>query len=277
MTWIVRILREPLVHFVAIGGLVFALYYATRPDQSDPDRIVISEAAVQMLANQFESTWRRPPTSAELAGIVDSYVKEEILVREAMKLSMDQNDTVIRRRLAQKMEFLIDSIATSPAPTEEELRAYFQDNIQRFTAAPRMSFEQVYLGETATAEAVLGAVERLEDGTDPASVSRSTMLPVSVDDAREPEIDGTFGRGFFAALVDAEPGAWMGPVASGYGVHAVRLVEVDVPPAPEFEAVQAAVEAEWRQSKADELAERRFDQLRGSYQVELPELAAPGS
>jgi hypothetical protein len=261
-----RVLREPLLHFLLIGMAVFALYRGDpQPQVADAQRVIeVTPARVDRLAEQFEATWRRAPTDAELARLVDEFVREEVYYREALALGLDRDDAVVRRRLRQKMEFLGE--AGAGAPGEDELRAHFAAHPDRFGAPARVTFRQVFLGEEAAAPA-LAALAR---GADPDGIGRPTLLPPVMEAATSAAVDGTFGQGFFDAVAGLDGAGWQGPVLSGFGAHLVLLVDSEPAAAPPFEIVRAAVEADWRRGAAERSRETRFRALRERYEVILP-------
>jgi hypothetical protein len=265
-TAIGRVLREPLLHFLLIGTAVFALYHGEpQPKVADAQRVIeVTPARVDRLAEQFEATWRRAPSDAELARLVDEFVREEVYYREALALGLDRDDAVVRRRLRQKMEFLGE--AGTVAPGEDELRAHFEAYPDRFGAPARVTFRQVFLGDEAPAPA-LAALAR---GADPDGIGRPTLLPPVMEAATSEAVDGTFGQGFFDAVAVLDEGAWRGPVMSGFGAHLVLLVDGEPAAAPPFEAVRAAVEADWRRDAAEMSREARFRAMRERYEVILP-------
>ena len=139
-----RLLKEPLVHFGFLALLIFAVYGALNPGEKS-DRIVVTNSKIQQLETFFAKTWQREPTAAELKRLIDDYVKEEIFVREAIALGLDKDDTVIRRRLHLKMEFLINAESEALTPTDAELSAYLQANPGKFEIDPIVAFQQIYL------------------------------------------------------------------------------------------------------------------------------------
>lgn len=263
-----RVLREPLLHFLLIGVAVFALYRGV-PDPQAPDAqrvIEVSPAQVDRLEDQFQAVWRRPPTEPELAGLIDDFVREEVYYREALALGFDRDDTVVRRRLRQKMEFLGDAGAGALAPDDAELRAHFEAHLERFTPPARVTFRQVFLGEDDPA----AALAALAEGTEPGALGRATLLPPALEAATWTAVDGTFGEGFFTAVSELPPGEWGGPVTSGFGEHLVLLLDREPATPPPFEAVRTAVEEDWRRDAAEALREEQFRALRDRYQVILP-------
>jgi hypothetical protein len=261
--------REPFLHFILIGLAVFALFALLddpAPEEA-PQQIVITPERVQQLAQGFEAVWRRPPSAAELEGLVEDHIREEIYVREALALGLDRDDTVIRRRLRQKMEFLTTSGAEALTPSEEVLRAYYEENLERFLPAPKVSFRQIFLGETASTEVVTAARDLLDQGADPASLGQRTLLPFEVPPSPPPAVDGAFGAGFFDRVAALKPGTWSGPLVSGFGYHLVKLREAETARPPPFEAVRERVLRDWRSEQEEALAEAQYQKFRASYEV----------
>lgn len=159
--------------------------------------------------------------------MIDGFVREEVYYREALSLGLDRDDAVIRRRLQQKMKFLTDSGADLLEPVAGDLEAYFADNKQTYSEQPRLSFEQIYLGETPSPETVTGLLNTLgsDPATDPSVLGERSLLPAQLGLSRPEAIDGTFGEGFFERITKIQPGAWAGPVKSGYGVHLVHILD----------------------------------------------------
>lgn len=271
-TFLSRLLREPLVHFLVIGGLVFALYGRDEPAPAAPSGqvIVVTEAQVAQLSARFEAAWRRPPTPDERAGLIEDHLRDEIYYREALALGLDRDDTVIRRRLRQKMEFFGDGAAAAATPDEAELRAHHAAHPERFATGPRVTFRQVALADAADAHAVR---EALAAGADPQALGRGGLLPAGMEAADRRAVDGVFGAGFFAEVGGLAPGDWRGPVRSSYGPHLVRVVALDPGAAAPFETVRDLVLQDWRRATAEALREAQFTALRSRYEVVLPEVA----
>lgn len=267
------VIREPLLHFLMIGIAVFVVYRLVAPPAPAPDErmIEVSAAQVERLVAQFEAVWNRPPSAAERAGLIDDLVREEIYYREALALGLDRDDTVIRRRLRQKMEFLSDAGASALTPDDDKLRAHFAAAPERFTPPARITFRQIALDD-ADPKPILA---KLAEGADPLQFGRGTLLPPAMEAAPATAVDGTFGQGFFAALSELEPGVWSGPVESAFGKHLVEVVAVEPATPPEFEAVRAAVEDDWRRETAGSLREAYYEALREGYDVIMPPAGKP--
>jgi len=270
-----RLLREPLLHVVLIGGMLFALFAWVNdaPVAEPPDQILATTADAGRLAEQFQAVWRRPPTLDELAALLDDHVQEEVYVREAMALGLDRDDAVIRQRLRQKMMFLAQSAVEALEPDDEELRAYFIANTERFTPAPRLAFRQVFLGEAGDPFQAEALLQRLRSGADPSELGEPTLLPQAMPLAAPPTVDGTFGPGFFAAVAALPTDAWAGPIASSFGSHLIRLEQLALAELPPFESMRDKVLLDWRGERADALGEQAFARMRAAYAV-IPEALA---
>ncbi len=272
MKLLLRLLREPLLHFLAIGGLIFVLFAAmSEPGPEPTDTIVVGPERIERLARGFQAVWRRPPTDDELRTMIDDFVREEIYYREALALGLDRNDTVVRRRLRQKMEFLTDTGAQILEPAAGELEAYFAANEQAFRRGPRLAFEQIFLGQNPGPESVKRSLGALQSDlvADPSGLGETSLLPAQLGLSPPEAVNGVFGSGFFERLVELTPGVWAGPVASGYGVHLVRIGERLTDRTPPLEEIRDRVLRDWKAAKARELRELFYVRLRGRYAVEI--------
>jgi hypothetical protein len=264
-----RVLREPLLHFFAIGILLFALFSWVNDDAMQaPDEIVIDTQRVNALATQFQRTWQRPPTPDELSGLIDNWIREEVLYREGMALGLDRDDPVLRRRLAQKMEFISAALIDSP-PTEDELRGYFDANREVYGLDPRFSFRQLYFDPSRQGEPPGLAMDKarvaLAAGEAPAT--DASLLPSGIDDASLADVRRTFGDRFAESLAELPVGDWVGPVVSGYGVHLVYIDERQEARLPEFSEVRAAVERDFLAERTRDLNDAFYENLRERYSV----------
>jgi hypothetical protein len=267
-----RLLREPLLHFFAFGGLIFLLFAAVNDTPEAPtDVIVVTPGRIAQLAAGFNSVWKRMPTDDELDVLIDEDVREEVYYREALALGLDRNDAVVRRRLRQKMEFLMDSGADLLDPTDGELEAYLGANQQTFRRGPRLALEQIYLGEAPAPDRItrsLGALQS-DPATDPSTLGERSLLPAQLGLSPPNAIDGVFGQGFFERLAELPSGAWAGPVVSAYGVHLVRILDTLPARTPPLEEVREAVLRDWKAAKALEIRELHYARLRERFVVEI--------
>lgn len=268
------ILREPLVHFLALGALLFILYLRANGGlAAGSNRIVVGAGQVASLRASFERLWMRPPTAEELNALVEDYVREEIAVREAMAQGLDQGDIVIRRRLRQKLEFLLEDEVSVSAPSDSELQAWLDTHRSEFMVQPVLRFRQVYVnrdrrGATAQAdaEALLG---RLRAGADPGTVGDPTLLPLETGPAEVRDIALRFGEAFAAAVAGLEPGPWNGPVTSGYGLHLVQVLEKTAGHAPPLAQVREQVAREVLVARRSAGVDSLYRRLREKYRVSV--------
>jgi PPIC-type PPIASE domain len=257
-----RLLREPLVHFLVLGGVLFAIFGRGGSDAAVADRqIVVSEADINRLAEGFSRTWHRPPAADELQAQIQDYIREEVLYRTALALGLDKDDTIIRRRLRQKMEFLFEDAV--PPPQEADLRAYLQAHPEKFRTQPLISLRQVFVSQTRGAATEADARRILARLTSGASDAANVGDPLLLGDdfSRMPldRVAALFGDSFAQAVAQSAPGSWVGPLRSAYGFHLVLVAAVEPGDLPPFEEVQAAVEREW-------FAERRAGAQAAQYQ-----------
>ena len=269
--------REPLVHFLVLGAGIFLLAALVgESDQDQPDQIVVSVGQIDRLVE----TWQRPPTQAELEGLVEDHIREEILYREALAMGLDRDDTIIRRRLRQKMEFLPQYLVEQAEPTDAELRNYLRENPDAFQVEARVSFQHIYLNLERRGAAAEGDTRRLladlkANGgpVEPAVLSDPILLPYDLESLSESEVAGMFGQEFTSGLAEIEPGGWTGPVISSYGLHLVRVRERLPARMPELSEVRNTVERDWQFMRRQELDDQFFRSLKERYviEVQLPE------
>ncbi|MFQ6024685.1 MAG: peptidyl-prolyl cis-trans isomerase [Acidiferrobacterales bacterium] len=272
-----RLLREPLIHFLVLGAGIFALFGAVGDARDDkPDRLVVSAGKIENLVELWSRTWQRPPTPQELEGLIEDHIKEEVFYREARALGLDQDDTIIRRRLRQKMEFLVEDVAAAAEPTEAELQAFLAANPEIFRVGATMSFTHIYLNRDKRGDAARRDAERLRirlvgstGRIDPAALGDPFLLPHDFEALPENEVVKLFGREFAARLLELKPGQWTGPVESGYGVHLVFIRERTEPQTPELAEVRDAVSREWREARRREANAAFYQRLREKYTVTI--------
>jgi hypothetical protein len=267
-----KLLLSPLVHFFAIGALVFAGYALTADESVPPpaDTITLSTDEAGRIADRFAATWNRPPTPEELAGLMRSWALEEAFVREALELGLDRGDAVIRQRLKLKMEFLAESGAGALVPGDEELEAFLAENPKRFEQPARLAFDQILLPQEIGEDRLPDLLSALNQGADPAGFANASLLPPSVPVTQAQVIDRTFGNGFHAVLADLPMNTWQGPVESGYGRHLVRVTERKPAVLPPLTEIREDVQSEWRAWKARQMREAFSDAMLERYTVTLP-------
>ena len=279
------VLREPLVHFLAMGALLFLFFERRGGSGPGSSRIAITPGLVEHLGSGFARTWQRPASDAELKGLIDDYVKEEIATREAVGMGLDRDDTIIRRRLRQKLEFLVEDAASSSPPTDVELAAWLEKHPQSFRAEPQVAFRQVYVnperrGASAGADALKLLARLRARGNDATSdgLGDASMLPAEQPLMPLREVERSFGDDFAQELLTIEPGRWAGPVESPYGLHLVLVRERVAAAAPALSEIRPLVErevlAERRKRDLDALYERLLEKYTVTIEKPKPPQAA---
>ena len=280
-----RWLREPLVHFLLIGLVLFAVYSALNPGPGQGgslNQIELTEDDLQQLQIGFTDQWQRPPSPEELAGLINSRVREEILYREALALGLDKEDTIVKRRMAQKMEFLAEDLSDLREPTAEELRAWFEQNSRQFALPARVTFRHLYFspdrrGQRAHDDAIR-ALNRLanksEDSPEAAALADPFMFQDYYGDRTPEQLAKEFGPSFAQSLFQLKPGVWQGPIESGYGWHLVLVDSITPSRVPQFEEVEQDVKSEWIEEQRAETKRKMFEAMRTRYEVVLPKPTA---
>jgi hypothetical protein len=268
--------REPLVHFLAIGASLFvAWHFFGNWPGSQPERILIAPAQIERLAQQWTKTHLRPPTKEELTGLVEQEIDEEILYREAVALGLDRDDLVIRRRLAMKMEFLVEDLAGEPNPTDSQLRKFLAEHPDKFRVEALTTFAQVFVdlsrrGQGAAAEAKR-LLARLNDSADTDWQALGDPLPLQSEyQAASPsDVARVFGRQFPSKLAALPVGRWSGPVESTYGLHLILVRKRTAGRVPAISEVRDAVLNEWRTVQRQELTGKFRQRRRPKYAVTI--------
>ena len=227
-----KTIKEPLLHFALLGLCLFGVFSWLNPS-IEPDRgaIVVTKHTIEQLTTVFEKKWSRPASTAEVEKLVESYILEELYYREALAMKMDKNDTVIRRRLRQKMEFLLADASELPPPTTAQLQTYLDDHPADFLKPASYSFQQIYV-DTAVAnrnEKLAAIQQQFNSGVIPEG--DSIDLPPQIVNTPSNQIDRLFGHAFSSQLEGVPLKAWNGPLKSGFGAHWVYL-ESQIPAQP---------------------------------------------
>jgi hypothetical protein len=247
---------------------------------------MVTPGRIETLAATYANVWQRPPTTEELQGLIDDYVKEEILSREALKLGLDRDDTVIRRRLQQRMEFLADDLASAGEPTDQELADYLDNHAEEFKEEARFTFRQVYLDPEkhggrleADTAALLNELRRADPSADVTRLGDRLMLPPEFHQEMRSAVAAQFGQAFAQALDTLTPGQWAGPIRSGYGLHLVYLADRQDARMPALDEVRSRVKRQFDYARREKSNRQFMENLLKHYQVsvEWPETdsAAP--
>ena len=279
---LMQMAREPLIQFLIIGACIYGAYalFGT-PDEDTVDKTIVVDAGrIDGFIGEWQRRWNRPPTQQELEGVINAFVRESILYRQAVAMGLDVDDPITRRRMAQKLEFLTKDIALLKEPADGELEAYFQENIALYRAPDLITFSQAFLDpdkrEAATiqdAEKLLAQLQAAGE-PDPQTLAAGDrfMLQSYFSEISELDIRRQFGSGFSESVMQLEPGKWHGPVLSGFGTHLVFVYSVHVPPPPVFEDVRQYVLANWQTRQQETFNADFFENLKGSYEIVVAEI-----
>jgi hypothetical protein len=265
------IIREPLFHFLLIGAALFVIFgfVDERKAGGVNDQIVVSAGRIQQFENIFAKTWHRPPTADELKGLIDDFVLEEIYYRQAVAMGIDRDDTVIRRRMRQKFEFLTDDMAATNSPSDEALAAYLAANADEYIRDNTYTFEQVYINpdrsSTDPDRKVAEQLAALQAGAPP--TGNSGLLPAYFDAVPARLIDSSFGTGFSSRLDTLSAGTWQGPIESGLGQHLIRVDSRTEGALPDLADIRPIVEREWANDKRLETRQQINEKLLSNYEV----------
>ena len=281
-----RLLREPLLHFLALGILLFLAYgWLSGRGVLAGDRIVITQGRIAQLAAGFDAIHQRMPTASELDGMIEEAVREEVYSREAKSMGLDQDDTIIRRRLMTKLQFLSEDTTPVSEPTDAQLQEYLDAHATDFRVERHYSFTHVYLspqrhGEHlgADVQALLAQLHR--DATaDASKLGDPFLLELRFDDVAANELERRFGADFETALRSLPTGEWSGPVPSTYGMHIVLIRERNNERTATLADVRDDVRRRWMQGQREQANDRYYADLRRRYAVtvERPALVDGGA
>jgi hypothetical protein len=278
--WLIRILREPLLHFLVLGALIFGLYFwlnGTSAAISSPHQIKISAPTIASLEANWQRQWGQSPSPEDLQTLIDQYIRDEILYREALALGLDQNDIIVRRRLIQKVEFLAEDISALQEPGDGVLQAYLDEHRDRYVIPGRVSFDQLYFsrerwgdGADEEAEKVL---QHIQANPDKLVASDRSMLPQSLTLATFQEMAGVFGERFARNLFTLTAPGWHGPFHSAYGSHLVNVTEIEPGHSASLAEVRNDVRLDWLRNQKQRQDEQFYQALRERYTVIFDESA----
>jgi hypothetical protein len=272
-----RVIREPLFHFLILGAVIFAVYgFITRHQTDKPVEIVVTQDTIENLVTGFTRTWQRPPTQDEQQGLVRDYIREEAAYREALALGLDRDDMIVRRRLRQKLEFVSDDLATRIEPSNAELQRFLEAHGGTFQTEPLFSFRHMYFNpQLHGANLQRDAARVLNDLQQPGvqvhetELGDSFLLQQTFDDVALLDLKKTFGETFASAISALPIGAWRGPIASGYGAHLVYVSKHAESRLPALAEVRDQVRREYLDAKRREATDKFYKALISRYTVRI--------
>ena len=271
-----KLLREPLVHFL-IGALcVFLFYWAMDLDRNPEDYVItVSDQQINVMLARFEQSFGRAPRGDELDKLISNTIDEEIYYREALRLGLDDNDPVIRRRLATKMRYLHTDAVNNQTPTEAELQQWLSAHAKDYAVPAQYDLEQIYLGQTiaVSEQALASEIDKLNKNlSDGAAFSHPLSIPARFNQTSATEIARLFGSAFAATLALKPTGQWTGPIASGYGFHLVKIDRKSSEKSARFEDVRKQLINDYQSAKRSQAQRDALDALRSEYDIRVPSL-----
>jgi len=262
-----------MLHFLVIGMALFIAYRWKAPADSGGRRIIVTQGVIDDLVTQHAAAKGREPSTNELNHLIESYVRDEILYREGVKLGLEHDDIVVKRRVRQKIEMIAEEDASTRVPTDADLSAYLTANQARFVQPAILTFEQVFLGPPTSGPGVVHAVavtrERLRSGDDPEELGKPTLLPHRMTRTAADLVARDFGPSFAATLEKVPVGEWVGPIGSSFGAHYVRVSDRTPASAPQLDAVRDHVVREWENERRQRARNDAYAKMRADYQVSI--------
>jgi parvulin-like peptidyl-prolyl isomerase len=274
-------LREPLLQFLLIGIALFLISGALNHRASQGSKgydIALTMDDLRQVHNTFRAQWEREPSAEEMRGLVEQRIREEILYREGLQLGLDKDDVIIRRRLAQKMQFLSEDVSAAYEPKSEELKLWYEKNSQRFSLPATISFRHLYLspdrrGRNARQAAAntLAKIASQPEDSKTADLADPFMFQNYYRGRSADQLTKEFGTSFAQAVLQLKPGSWQGPIESGYGWHLVWIESITPGRIPNFEEVEPDVKTAWLADQKSQQLQKAYDKMRTKYQVLLPD------
>ncbi len=272
-----KLLKEPLLHFLAFGAVIFFVHAwrqrgGAPAEETGAGRIVVDAAVITRLREGWTRQFQRTPNAQDMQGLVGAHIREEVLCREALTMGLDREDTIVRRRMAQKMEFLTQDISTAVVPEETALSKYLADNAARYAQPAQVSFRHVYFsrekrGAKLDAAAQEGLAALAQPGASEESFGDPFLPGFEFSMQSEPDVVSVFGKAFAAAVMQAPVNAWSGPVVSSYGVHLVRVTTRGEPRPVELAAVREAVLRDFQDERRRAANEEVVTRLKENYEI----------
>jgi hypothetical protein len=279
-----RLLTEPLIQFLFIGAAIYGAYALLgTPEENFRDTTVHVDAnRINAFISQWESRWNRPPTREELGGLIQSYIREDILYRQAVAMGLNEDDPITRRRMAQKLEFLTSDLAMMAEPAEGELETFFEQNQALYRRPDRLTFSQLFFDPDSRGDATLNdaaaVLAELQAAGIPDAESLQAgdqfMLQDNFRAVTESEVSRAMGKGFASEVMKLAPGQWHGPVLSGFGVHLVYVYEHQESPAAVFDEVKPLVLENWHIEKREKFNADFLESLKNRYEIVIDEIPA---
>ncbi|MEN9569027.1 MAG: hypothetical protein RL172_258 [Bacteroidota bacterium] len=269
-----KIVTQPLFHFLLLGAILFVLYQWVNPGTANKDAIVIDDEIVTRNISLFEKEWGRKPTEAELKGTIERVIKQEVFYRQALKMNLDHNDEIIKRRMEQKLSFITTDLATMKEPTEPDLKNYYEQHKAKYQLPATLSFSHIYFNPDKRKDALKDAETVLaqlqpQDLNDEALRIKGDAFPFlqKINNLSQKEIATQMGDAFADTITRLKPGKWHGPVLSGYGTHLVFISTLQMAILPEWQKVRADVLRDYQYHLSEKINEDVYQNFKKEYDI----------
>ncbi|WP_165310240.1 peptidyl-prolyl cis-trans isomerase [Vibrio ziniensis] len=270
-----KIISEPLVHFVVLGALLFSAWSWVSPtstEEGESDVIVIDQRRLDHLETLWKAQWKREPAPEDVAAIIDRHLRQEVFYREAINMGLDQDDDIVRTRLAQKMEAVASDLGMlMKPPTETDLRDFYLQRKGLFTLPDAFAFEQVLYLPAESKDAELKVMlENLNSGDGiPENRINKLSIPNSWALTSVNSLTNSFGGSFSDSLAQLPVGQWVGPIPSGLGLHLVKVTENQKSQLASYESIKGYVEQQYQYYAVLDAQKSMFQELLNKYQVQI--------
>ncbi|MHC4439629.1 MAG: peptidyl-prolyl cis-trans isomerase [Planctomycetota bacterium] len=273
-----KIFKEPIVYFFVLGFVVFGLHSflnrAKQQEDKDPFIVEVTSADIEWIRSSWEARMKRPPTQSELQGLINSFIREEILSREAYSMDLDERDLVIQRRLVQKLIFVLEDLAESADPTDEELKDYMQKKQEKYRIPETISFTHIYFSlekrkdVLKEAETILAGLKSKNTSPEEAvSLGDAIMIDSTFRSKYPDEVARVLGRAFADELFSMDEKGWQGPVVSTFGLHLVYISDRTASRMPEFENIREDVKNDFMYERKKDVVDSAYNAVKSRYTI----------
>ena len=269
-----NIFKEPLFHFLLLGALIFALYGIVNRQTDDESTILIDDFDMNNIIASWEMQWKRLPTDEELKNLVQQNIKQEIFYQEALKMNLDHNDEIIKRRLSQKMQFLSNDLASMNEPSDEDIQKYYDLHFTAYLSPYKFSFYQIVFNQDnrndpqGDAEAFMSQINNLSI-EEVKTKGDALPFPFFFENIDADELNRQLGNDFSKSLEKIKKGSWTGPIQSRFGYHLIYLTDKTGPQIPEIESIKDDLLRDMEYDNQKQLNDLIFTELKKNYSIEF--------
>ena len=276
-----KLSREPLVHFLIAGALLLGVSALVRPSDTREERISVSAGQIQQLRETWTRQWGEAPDGSQMRRLIDDFIREEIFYREAIRSGLDRDDTIVRRRLAQKVEFLAQGVAAATEPADSELRDFFERNRRQYAVQEQVAFRHVYFSEfhrgntaeRAAREALVNVRSGKVSSANLSALGDTSMLQRDYPPQTRDTLRSLFGEAFATRIFELPRGSWQGPVRSTYGIHLVHVSEMMPARVPDLDEVRDQVTLDFKAEQVRQVTDAYYGNVRKRYRIDLDDAA----